>query len=155
MAGGEVVPAPYLHSRGRVTPLILLRKRELSGPRAACEVRRPCPWGKGIFLSLCPPHGRVLLLGRAGMAGFPRCVVAGEGDPLSATAGRSLPRCGCRRLSPEAGCTGGAGRDPCRPWGEGHGGNTRFSRYPRGGEDSLSRVGGGTCKGPGRGGQRS
>lgn len=79
MAGGEVVPAPHLHISGRVTPLILLRERELSGPRAACDVRRPCQWGKGVLLSQCLPLGR-LLLGRAGMAGFPRCVVAGEGD---------------------------------------------------------------------------
>jgi hypothetical protein len=42
------------------------------------------------------------------MAGFPRGVVAGEGDPLRATAGRSLPRCGSQRLSPEVGCPGGA-----------------------------------------------
>lgn len=100
MAGGEVIPAPHLHVRGRVTPLILLRRRELSGPRAACEVRRPRQWGKGVFLSQCPRHGRVMSLGRAGMAGFPRCVVAGEGDPLRATVGRSLLRCGCRPLSP-------------------------------------------------------
>lgn len=75
------------------------------------------------------------------MAGFPRGVVAGEGDPLPATAGRSLPRCGCRRLSLEVGSPGGAGGDPGRPRGEGRGGDTSFSRSPEWEERSAKALG--------------
>lgn len=45
MAGGEVVPAPHLRLRGRVTPLIPRRERAVRS--SGCERgRRPCPWGK-------------------------------------------------------------------------------------------------------------
>lgn len=87
------------------------------------------------------------------MAGFPRRVGAGGGRP---TPGRRGPQPAEVWLSTPVPGRLGAPPAPAgtcvAPGGEGRGEKPRFSRYPQGGEYSLSRVGGGKCKGPGRGG---
>lgn len=70
---------------------------EKGAVRSSGRVRRPraLPVGEGGLPLPCLPYGR-LLLGRAGMAGFPRCVVAGEGDrgpqPAEVWLSASVPR---------------------------------------------------------------
>lgn len=87
------------------------------------------------------------------MAGFPRRVGAGGGRP---TPGRRGPQPAEVWLSTPVPGRLGAPPMPAgtcvSPWGEGRGKKPRFSRYPQGGEYSLSRVGGGKLKGSGRGG---
>lgn len=53
MAGGEVVPAPHLHVRGRVTPLVLMRARAVrsSGGEPGRRAGRPRQRGEGVWLA--------------------------------------------------------------------------------------------------------
>lgn len=86
------------------------------------------------------------------MAGFPRRVGAGGGRPTPGCRGPQPAEVWLSKPVP-----GRLGAPPVpagtcvAPGGEGRGEKPRFSRYPQGGEYSLSRVGGGKCKGPGRG----